>query len=582
MESQSTSPLLYCWGKNKEGELSLGHTKSISKPRTPKLSSHLFPVSISCGGSHTGLVSADGSLHLTGSSLHSKLGFESLDQTCLVKFRRLDELSDLKVKQVACGDYHTLCLLESGKLYAWGGTLHKKLGQRSGRPAPISKLESTIITKVDCGDFHSAALSSSNTLYTWGGGGAHFNKGQLGHGNLHDYESPELLKSLENSISSFSCGGFHTIAVLLNGTAMAWGSGTYGELGIGEYVDALSPRQVQGISEKISSTICGGHHSLFITESTQNLYSCGYGSHGQLGLKTTCNYETPQLVFALSNKMVDSASAGWNHSIVVTNDSAVYSCGYNSSGQLGLGDIKSRTSFTLVTELKYKRVEKVFCGGNFSWVLLNRTEPEFGDKEARVIEELRVVEKKKDGEGEGDIKEILNKFSNDPLFGEKGVLVCECEVSLCHCFCVFQLKLREKELMAKVNSKVNEFVEKYSQEVAEVKHYSLRENTEVMMTCSDDEAGHQFPSTNSSQLSFTFMMITKLPDTPMPLTNDNSTQKITSTTIGDLTFIPFDQFPDSQQFNQKFWPQKLMADLNSLIHNQKFFELRPLSEEFPL
>ena len=37
----------------------------------------------------------------------------------------------MKVKQVACGDYHTLCLLNDGSVYAWGGTLHKKVGEKT-------------------------------------------------------------------------------------------------------------------------------------------------------------------------------------------------------------------------------------------------------------------------------------------------------------------------------------------------------------------------------------------------------------------------------------------------------------------
>ena len=35
----------------------------------------------------------------------------------------------MKVNMVACGDYHTLCLLENGRVYSWGGTLHKKVGK---------------------------------------------------------------------------------------------------------------------------------------------------------------------------------------------------------------------------------------------------------------------------------------------------------------------------------------------------------------------------------------------------------------------------------------------------------------------
>lgn len=85
-----------------------------------------------------------------------------------------------------------MCLLDTGVVWAWGGTLHKKLGQREGRPAMIASLKN--IVAIDCGDFHSAALNNDGDLYTWGGGGRDYNKGQLGHGHLNDVEHPEKVK----------------------------------------------------------------------------------------------------------------------------------------------------------------------------------------------------------------------------------------------------------------------------------------------------------------------------------------------------------------------------------------------------
>ena len=54
-----------------------------------------------------------------------KLGIEELQMTNICTFQVVPALKTHIVKQVACGDYHTLCLLESGVVYTWGGTLHK-------------------------------------------------------------------------------------------------------------------------------------------------------------------------------------------------------------------------------------------------------------------------------------------------------------------------------------------------------------------------------------------------------------------------------------------------------------------------
>lgn len=60
---------------------------------------------------------------------------------------------------------------ENREVYAWGGTLYKKLGQRLGRPASIPSFSTKGIVYVDCGDSFSAALSETGKVYTWGGGG---------------------------------------------------------------------------------------------------------------------------------------------------------------------------------------------------------------------------------------------------------------------------------------------------------------------------------------------------------------------------------------------------------------------------
>lgn len=70
-----------------------------------------------------------------------KLGFEDCNQPAYPKFLMVQAMRGLFVTQVATGDYHTLCLIDNGHVYAWGGTLHKKLGSRAGKPARIEALK---------------------------------------------------------------------------------------------------------------------------------------------------------------------------------------------------------------------------------------------------------------------------------------------------------------------------------------------------------------------------------------------------------------------------------------------------------
>ena len=63
---------------------------------------------------------------MCGSHLHGKLGLPSQGIIHLTKFTQVS--LPIRAKSVACGDYHTLCLAEDGRVYAWGGTLYKKTG----------------------------------------------------------------------------------------------------------------------------------------------------------------------------------------------------------------------------------------------------------------------------------------------------------------------------------------------------------------------------------------------------------------------------------------------------------------------
>ena len=57
-----------------------------------------------------------------------------------------------------------------------------------------------------------------------------------------------------------------------------------------------------------------------------------------------------------------------NHSLILENDGALWGCGLNTSGQLGLGDTNNRYTFTQVVT---NDVKSVYCGENHTFILKN-------------------------------------------------------------------------------------------------------------------------------------------------------------------------------------------------------------------
>jgi len=101
------------------------------------------------------------------------------------------------------------------------------------------------ITQISCGDHHSAALSEIGEVFTWGGGGQ-YNRGQCGHGDLKDVESPKRIDFFKGKkLTKVVCGGYHTIVLLEDNNLYSFGKGTYGQCGYGIPEDTSTPKLIK-------------------------------------------------------------------------------------------------------------------------------------------------------------------------------------------------------------------------------------------------------------------------------------------------------------------------------------------------
>lgn len=149
---------LYACGKNESGELTFREYRLVDKPSGVHFESSRQIVEVSSGANHTGFLTDSGLLFTFGSSLHGKLGLKGLKAVNTRRPTLLPESKANPIKQVTCGDYHTLALTAGGEVLGFGGTLHKKLGAKTPLPSRISGLGKIKVTRIGCGDFHSAAL----------------------------------------------------------------------------------------------------------------------------------------------------------------------------------------------------------------------------------------------------------------------------------------------------------------------------------------------------------------------------------------------------------------------------------------
>ena len=90
---------------------------------------------------------------------------------------------------------------------------------------------------------------------------------------------------------------------------------------------------------------CGVHFTVAVTEDGE-LFACGQGDHGQLGLGAALHQQQPARAGGpelFANQRIRLAAACCCHLAVVAEDGAVYTCGTGLNGRLKFGDGQPRS-----------------------------------------------------------------------------------------------------------------------------------------------------------------------------------------------------------------------------------------------
>jgi hypothetical protein len=88
---------------------------------------------------------------------------------------------------------------------------------------------------------------------------------------------------------ALAAGQYHTLAVKMDGTVMAWGLNNYGQLGDGTNTDRHTP-VLSNFTGAIS--VAAGNHTL-VLDAYGNVWGAGLNVNGQLGNGTVANTSMP-------------------------------------------------------------------------------------------------------------------------------------------------------------------------------------------------------------------------------------------------------------------------------------------------
>jgi len=270
------------------------------------------------------------------------------------------------VKQVACGVHHSIFLLEDGTVRTVG---YNEYGQCGTGKDNIEQLSLYTIPnlnnvkQVACGYYHTVFLLEDGTVRTVGYNGS----GQCGTGKtsseqLSLYTIPNL-----NNVKQVACGVHHTVFLLEDGTVRTVGGNDFGQCGTGKTSsEQLSLYTIPDLNN-VKQVACGYYHSIFLLEDG-TVRTVGGNYFGQCGTGKTSNTQLSLYTIPELNN-VKQVACGYYHTVFLLKDGTVRTVGYNGSGQCGTGkDNIEQLSLYTIPDLN--NVKQVACGGHHSIFLL--------------------------------------------------------------------------------------------------------------------------------------------------------------------------------------------------------------------
>jgi len=184
-----------------------------------------------------------------------------------------------------------------------------------------------------------------------------------------------LVRATDLSVTTGRSFGF--IQGSADGTVLAMGKNTHGQLGVntGNTSEPV-PIPVQ-LPEEVAGVSAGAFHSLFVTVSGE-AYSTGRNNFGQLGYSTNGGQSVPMpkkiegLIVEsddpnVTTPHVTAVAAGYGHSVFLLSDGSVRAVGLNNQGQLGDGTMTSTD--TIVAPNLGEPVMAIAAGYDFTYFL---------------------------------------------------------------------------------------------------------------------------------------------------------------------------------------------------------------------
>lgn len=352
---------VWTWGSNQSGELGDGTTTTSKAP--VQVTDIMNVKMVSAGTNNSMALKEDGTVWIWGANGYKYSGNDSINRYKPLRVAELDSVAG-----VIAGASRWAVIKADGTVWSWGQNSNGILGDGTtqDRFVPVRLPGLSDIKMLSLAGVHTLALGRDGSVWSWGYNG----DGELGDGTTIDNMTPTILNDI-SSVAYITAGNGYSIALKEDGTALAWGKNTLGQLG-NNILDSKStiPMQVfNPLTERIHDiTACSlsasESHTLFVSKDGTVL-AWGDNTSGELGNGTFTGSLAPVKVNNLTD--VIAVSAGYGFSVALKNDGTVWTWGGGSSGRLGNGNENDQPVPTQIDGID--NIVAISAGRNFTLAL---------------------------------------------------------------------------------------------------------------------------------------------------------------------------------------------------------------------
>lgn len=208
---------------------------------------------------------------------------------------------------ISSGMCHMGAITTSGKLYLWGCNKYGQLGNpdiKTNSCDPVQESSQRKFSEIACGLTHTLALTKDGYVFAAGDN----DEGQCGVGKneevIEEFEPVDVLG--EHHVTKI-IAGCHSAAITEEEHIYVWGTSTFGQF--------LSPERSVSLTSVVHASI--GRSSGACVDREGKVWTWGYNEQAQLGLVDTEPRCIPTLVKPIKKKHVYAVAVGAGHVIAI-------------------------------------------------------------------------------------------------------------------------------------------------------------------------------------------------------------------------------------------------------------------------